>query len=94
MRHAFFDLPTPIVFGHRGASGELPENTRVILVAALNIFMFRDVESMSQAEKAAIYARIYLFALVIPVVSVAGVTMGALSLRQRARRDPTQQRFR
>jgi glycerophosphoryl diester phosphodiesterase len=27
MRHAFFDLPTPIVFGHRGASGELPENT-------------------------------------------------------------------
>ncbi len=27
MRHPFFDLPTPIVFGHRGASGELPENT-------------------------------------------------------------------
>jgi glycerophosphoryl diester phosphodiesterase len=27
MRHPFFDLPTPIVMGHRGASGELPENT-------------------------------------------------------------------
>lgn len=27
MRHPFFDLPTPIVFGHRGASGEAPENT-------------------------------------------------------------------
>ena len=25
--HPFFDLPHPIVFGHRGASGELPENT-------------------------------------------------------------------
>ena len=27
MRHPFFDLPTPIVVGHRGASGERPENT-------------------------------------------------------------------
>jgi len=25
--HPFFDLPHPIVFGHRGASGEVPENT-------------------------------------------------------------------
>lgn len=27
MRHAYFDLPLPIVFGHRGASGTQPENT-------------------------------------------------------------------
>jgi glycerophosphoryl diester phosphodiesterase len=27
MGHPYFDLPTPIVFAHRGASGELPENT-------------------------------------------------------------------
>jgi glycerophosphoryl diester phosphodiesterase len=27
MAHPYFDLPKPIVFGHRGASGELPENT-------------------------------------------------------------------
>lgn len=27
MGHPYFDLPTPIVMGHRGASGELPENT-------------------------------------------------------------------
>lgn len=27
MRHPFFALPTPLVIGHRGASGELPENT-------------------------------------------------------------------
>jgi glycerophosphoryl diester phosphodiesterase len=25
--HAFFDLPTPIVIGHRGCAGEAPENT-------------------------------------------------------------------
>jgi len=27
MRHPYFDLPLPIPVGHRGASGELPENT-------------------------------------------------------------------
>ena len=27
MRHPFFDLPRPFPVGHRGASGELPENT-------------------------------------------------------------------
>jgi len=58
----------------------------LVLVSAINIFMFRGVESMSQAEKAAVYAQIYLFALSIPLVSVVGVVMGALSLRQRARR--------
>ncbi len=27
MRHPYFEIPTPTVIGHRGASGELPENT-------------------------------------------------------------------
>jgi glycerophosphoryl diester phosphodiesterase len=27
MGHPFFDVPTPIVIGHRGAAGEAPENT-------------------------------------------------------------------
>jgi glycerophosphoryl diester phosphodiesterase len=27
MRHPYFDVPVPTVIGHRGASGELPENT-------------------------------------------------------------------
>lgn len=27
MRHPYFDLPTPIVIGHRGAAGVAPENT-------------------------------------------------------------------
>lgn len=29
MRHPYFDLPLPIVLGHRGAAGEAPENTLV-----------------------------------------------------------------
>ena len=57
----------------------------LVLVSALNIFMFDDVETLTEAEKAAIYAQIYLFALAIPVISVVGVILGALTLRRRAR---------
>ena len=58
----------------------------LVLVSALNIFMFGDVETLTEAEKAAIYAQIYLLALAIPVISIAGVSLGALTLRRRARR--------
>lgn len=57
-----------------------------VLVAALNIVMFRGVENFSEAAKAAVYADIYLMALVIPVISVLGVTLGAMSMRRRAHR--------
>lgn len=36
MPHPYFDLPKPIVFGHRGASGELPENTLPAFERALS----------------------------------------------------------
>ncbi len=35
MRHPFFDLPTPIAIGHRGSSGEAPENTLPAFARAL-----------------------------------------------------------
>ena len=57
----------------------------LIAVAALNIGMFSGVAEMSQADKAAIYARIYLLALAIPVISILGVSLGTLSMRRRAR---------
>jgi len=55
-------------------------------VSAVNIFMFAGIEAASEAEKSAVYARIYLLALGIPIVSVAGVLLGQLTLRLRARR--------
>ncbi len=58
----------------------------LVAVAVLNIAMFRGVEKMSEAQKAAIYADIYLLALAIPAISVAGVILGSLTLRLRARR--------
>ncbi len=58
----------------------------LMLVAALNIWMFAGVAAMSEAEKAGIYARIYLYALAIPALSVTGVILGDLTLRRRADR--------
>jgi hypothetical protein len=55
-------------------------------VAALNVTLFSGVEQMSEAHKAAIYADIYLMALGIPLISVAGVVLGGIMLRRRARR--------
>ena len=57
----------------------------LVVVAALNIVMFSNVGDLTDAEKAAIYADIYLLALVIPLISVVGVVTGSLSLRHRAR---------
>ncbi|MGI9332610.1 MAG: hypothetical protein ACR2RL_05570 [Gammaproteobacteria bacterium] len=56
----------------------------LMIVAALNIAMFSGVSELAQADKAVIYARIYLFALAIPAISVLGVVLGDVSLRRRA----------
>src|SRR5688572_17004619 len=52
------------------------------LVAAINLYMFADVESLSEAEKVEVYRRIYIAALVIPLISVGGVAL-AWWLRRR-----------
>ena len=36
MRHPFFDLPHPVVIGHRGCAGETPENTLPSFARALD----------------------------------------------------------
>jgi hypothetical protein len=55
----------------------------LVLVAALNIGMFAGVGDLGPAEKTAIYARIYLIALAIPVISVLGVVLAAIGRRTR-----------
>jgi len=58
----------------------------LIAVAVMNVTMFAGVESMAEAEKARIYADIYLMALAIPVISVLGVILGSMLMQARARR--------
>ncbi len=58
----------------------------LVFVALLNIFMFSGIEDASQAQKAVVYGRIYLFALIIPLVSVSGVVLAEVfKHRQRMR---------
>jgi hypothetical protein len=56
-----------------------------VAVSLINVVMFKGVDAMAEGEKAGIYADIYLMALVIPAVSVAGVTLASLTRRRRAR---------
>ena len=44
-----------------------------ILVALVNVYVFSGTEGMPQADLVRLYQRIYLMAMVIPVVSVAGL---------------------
>jgi hypothetical protein len=56
-----------------------------VLVALVNIIVFADTQDASKAAKAAIYLKLYEWALVIPLVSVLGVVLAAV-LRARERR--------
>ncbi len=53
------------------------------LVALVNVVMFAGVSALSEAEKIEIYGRIYLYALIIPIVSVSGVFLAMYLKRQR-----------
>jgi hypothetical protein len=48
-----------------------------VLVALANVWLFRGVEKLPQAAKAALYADVHVYALVIPALSVAGVVLHA-----------------
>jgi MFS family permease len=53
------------------------------LVAALNLYLFADVEKLSEAEKLGVYRTIYQIAMVIPFISVLGIAL-AFFIRRRA----------
>lgn len=57
----------------------------LVFVALLNIVMFAGVEGLEQKLKAEVYARIYLMAFAIPLVSVSGVVLSQVMLAARAR---------
>jgi len=54
-------------------------------VAVLNVTLFSGVELLSKAEKLSLYADVYLMGLCIPVISVAGIIIGGIMLKRRAR---------
>lgn len=53
------------------------------VVAALNITLFSGIEALPLAEQGAVYARVYLMGLAIPVISVSGVILAMIQTRRR-----------
>ena len=60
-----------------------------LLVALLNVALFSDVESLTDDDKRSVYASIYVYALAIPGVSIAGVIL-AKYLRYAPRLDESE----
>ena len=52
-----------------------------VAIGAMNIYMFAGIETLDAQAKADIYAKIYLFALFIPLLSVSGVVLAAMQKR-------------
>ena len=46
-----------------------------VLVALVNVILFRDVDNLEQADKIQLYGSIYIYALIIPLVSILGVIL-------------------
>lgn len=57
-----------------------------LVVALVNVLMFNGVETMSEADKIDVYQRLYLMALLIPVISCFGVVFAAY-LKERHRQS-------
>ncbi|MEF8728937.1 MAG: hypothetical protein V5B34_12110 [Accumulibacter sp.] len=57
-----------------------------VLVSVINVLMFQGVETLPQTARIAVYAQVYGMALLIPLVSVAGVVLAALLRRRDERR--------
>ncbi len=57
-----------------------------VLVALINLYLFSGVRTLSEEQKVEIYRRIYMMALCIPAISVAGVLSAMWLLRRDARR--------
>ncbi len=63
-----------------------------ILVALVNVYVFSGTEGLPQTDLVQLYKRIYLMAMVIPVVSVVGVAL-AWWLKRRQMRQLAQEGF-
>ena len=48
-----------------------------VLVALINVILFSNIEQLNQDEKISLYGSIYIYALAIPIVSVAGVFLAS-----------------
>ncbi len=58
----------------------------LVLVSLFNVIMLDGVESLPPAEQRLAYGRVYVIALVIPVISLLGIALQAIRLNRQRRR--------
>ena len=54
-----------------------------VLVALANVILFKNVDGMQQLDKINLYGSIYIYALIIPIVSVLGVFLASFLKKQK-----------
>ena len=57
-----------------------------VLVALVNVILFADTDNLERADKIQLYGSIYIYALIIPVVSVLGVFLASYLKKQKIKK--------
>ena len=57
-----------------------------VLVALANVILFKGVDELEQADKISLYGSIYIYALIIPIVSVLGIFLASYLKNQKKRK--------
>ena len=57
-----------------------------VLVALANVILFKGVDELEQADKISLYGSIYIYALIIPIVSVVGIFLASYLKNQKKRK--------
>ena len=57
-----------------------------VLVALANVILFKGVDELEQADKISLYGSIYIYALIIPIVSVLGIFLASYIKNQKKRK--------
>ena len=57
-----------------------------VLVALANVILFKGVDDLEQTEKISLYGSIYIYALIIPIVSVIGIFLASFLKSQKRKK--------
>ena len=57
-----------------------------VLVALANVILFKGVDDLEQADKISLYGSIYIYALIIPIVSVLGIFLASYLKNQKEKK--------
>ncbi len=57
-----------------------------VLVALANVILFKGVDELEQADKISLYGSIYIYALIIPIVSVLGIFLASYLKNQKKKK--------